>query len=596
MASRKSAPFGFLDSSSGSISSISTGDIGNLEMADLSFDSQNSSRLERKMNIDYELKRCEDSLLEAQETNVKCQEAHETIERVLHSNGTKGGDIFTSTRGRWSSPRPKTAPAEVDKRVNDNLPLDDDDEFDLDTKKTTLHGAAICGDTILMGQLLKVGARVNSQDSNGKIPLHYAAEYGQLPALRVLLKSGSIVNMIDNRIKAPLFYAVEHGYVAAAKELIDRGASVNCADKRKKMPLHCASEDGRKMMVDLLLRTGASVYSMDSDMKAPIHYAVEKNYLQITQSLVMHGAPVNQSDGKQRKPLHYAAELGYISIIDFLVQRGATLDALDCNLRTPMFLAIDHGHDFIVHALMNYGASVKTADRNRQTPLHVAACKGFVATANDLIKKGSRLDVQDDEGKSPLFYAVEQREISMVDTLLKCGASVDMIDNSAKSPLHYAAETKDTDLMYLLAQHELKSSKTKNVYRRILEVAIRYNNDYLGQVVWNRLLDKYTDAIIASDRTYPYDFESRETTNIVKILLRMTCEAFAKVHKERLWKASPELQDGSGERPLIVAYVFLWPHTKKKVFMGIPVVYRMYSATNETAAGYDDVDSQFKKF
>lgn len=83
-----------------------TGDIGNLEMADLSFDSQNSSRLERKMNIDDELKRCEDSLLEAQETNVKCQVAHETIERVLHSNNTKGADIFTSTRGRWSSPRP----------------------------------------------------------------------------------------------------------------------------------------------------------------------------------------------------------------------------------------------------------------------------------------------------------------------------------------------------------------------------------------------------------------------------------------------------------------------------------------------------------
>jgi hypothetical protein len=114
-------------------------------------------------------------------------------------------------------------------------------------------------------------------------------------------------------------------------------------------------------------------------------------------------------------------------------------------------------------------------------------------------------------------------------------------------------------------------------------------------VVWNRLLDKYTEVIIASDHAYPWDLASREITNIVKILLRMTCESFAKLHKERLWKACPELQDGSGERPVIVAYVFLWPQTMKKVFMGIPVVYRMHTASVEST-GYDEVDSSQLRF
>ena len=75
-------------------------------MADLSFDSPNLSRIERSMELDQEIKRCENSLLEAQETNVRCQEAHENIERALLTQNANNTDIFTSTRGRWPSSRP----------------------------------------------------------------------------------------------------------------------------------------------------------------------------------------------------------------------------------------------------------------------------------------------------------------------------------------------------------------------------------------------------------------------------------------------------------------------------------------------------------
>jgi translation initiation factor 2B subunit (eIF-2B alpha/beta/delta family) len=61
------------------------------------------TRSERNMELDEEIQRCENSLLEAQETNMRCQEAHENVERALISQEVKCSDIPTNKRRRWSS-------------------------------------------------------------------------------------------------------------------------------------------------------------------------------------------------------------------------------------------------------------------------------------------------------------------------------------------------------------------------------------------------------------------------------------------------------------------------------------------------------------
>jgi uncharacterized protein len=95
---------------------------------------------------------------------------------------------------------------------------------------TPLMKASENGDTYTTEKLIKEGAKINEQDSNGYTPLMYAAWSGKTEIVKLLINKGADVNKRDNNSYTPLLWATYCRHLDVAKLLIDNGADINAQD------------------------------------------------------------------------------------------------------------------------------------------------------------------------------------------------------------------------------------------------------------------------------------------------------------------------------------------------------------------------------
>lgn len=74
--------------------------------------------------------------------------------------------------------------------------------------RTPLHQAAASGDALEVQLLLKAGADVNAQDTNGWSPLHFAAQASSAGCTDALLRAGADTTLKDSFGNTALFRAV----------------------------------------------------------------------------------------------------------------------------------------------------------------------------------------------------------------------------------------------------------------------------------------------------------------------------------------------------------------------------------------------------
>lgn len=103
---------------------------------------------------------------------------------------------------------------------------------------TPLMKASENGDTYTTEKLIKEGAKINGQDSNGYTPLMYAAWSGKTEVVKLLINKGADVNKRDNKSYTPLLWATYCKHLDIAKLLIDNGADINAQDATGSTALH----------------------------------------------------------------------------------------------------------------------------------------------------------------------------------------------------------------------------------------------------------------------------------------------------------------------------------------------------------------------
>jgi len=103
---------------------------------------------------------------------------------------------------------------------------------------TPLMKASENGDTYTTEKLIKEGAKINEQDSNGYTPLMYAAWSGKTEVVKLLINKGADVNKRDNKSYTPLLWATYCRHLDLAKLLIDNGADINAQDATGSTALH----------------------------------------------------------------------------------------------------------------------------------------------------------------------------------------------------------------------------------------------------------------------------------------------------------------------------------------------------------------------
>jgi ankyrin repeat protein len=101
------------------------------------------------------------------------------------------------------------------------------------TKYTAAHQAALDGDTVTLGQLLKTHpALINVPDYDKNTLLHLAVMHNRTNTVSLLLDSKANVDATNSAHMTPLHFAARLGYFAVAQILVDHHADRDIKDQR----------------------------------------------------------------------------------------------------------------------------------------------------------------------------------------------------------------------------------------------------------------------------------------------------------------------------------------------------------------------------
>lgn len=302
------------------------------------------------------------------------------------------------------------------------------------------------------------GIPVNLEDNDKATSLHAAALAGQTEVIRKLVLYGADMALRDNDGYTPLHLAAREGHVEAFKEMLRKAKSgglstrtlLNSPDNYGNVCLHLAIKHGHKEIVEMCLESGADIGTTQEDFSMPIHLACSQGNLQIAKLLVQHGAKIESEDGNGLTPLLRASLGGHVPIIDYLLEQGAMLHPTTQTCTPcPLMCAVKRSQHYAVKYFLARSFPLKFKDMNWRTVLHVAVACADIQTVELILENGghSLLESKDQYGKTATHYAATTQNVDIIDRLILVGANVRAKDNEERIPLHLAAEGGFVDVV-----------------------------------------------------------------------------------------------------------------------------------------------------
>jgi len=203
------------------------------------------------------------------------------------------------------------------------------------TEKSTLGKAlveaAVQGKWETVPELLRQGAPVDAENTNGWTALIYAAKAGNAPVVHDLILRGVDVNHRSSTAigSTVLCFALEGNNLAVVKDLLDHGADVNGQARNGMTPLIYAVARGdielkdQIAMLELLLKRGAHLETPNNSGNTALMEAAKRPVPAIVQFLVSKGANVNARGPRGHTALIYAGYNGRVETLKLLVAAGA---------------------------------------------------------------------------------------------------------------------------------------------------------------------------------------------------------------------------------------------------------------------------------
>ena len=203
-----------------------------------------------------------------------------------------------------------------------------------------------------IGNFIRSGADINTQDDEGKTPLMKngidfdGTDFGPVDCIHVdkitqFVESGADINLRDNNGNTILNYVMDldeeycRGTSCADGEkcnvdivsyLIKKGADVHNRNFMGKTFLMYALDMGNDKYIKQLIHKGADVNAKDNDGKSVLAYAADRNE-DIIKLLIRKGADVNAKNKKGKSVLAYAAAACNEKLIKQLIAKGADVNA-----------------------------------------------------------------------------------------------------------------------------------------------------------------------------------------------------------------------------------------------------------------------------
>ncbi len=356
-----------------------------------------------------------------------------------------------------------------------------------------LFTAAADGDVEKLYILLTKGMPVDLVDNNqeiGRTALAIAARAGQQEAVELLIRNGANIDTQDTNGATPLHLALLNGHINLLQTLCFYRADTTLADNNGNLALHLAATQANVVtFYGLLQATPANLINAQNNAgQTPLALALERNNIGTAQVLFRHNAAIGNSanqlaaiiadghvehlqtdqqllyyiligdieranhllqtedplnyidtvDDLDMTILHWAAARGYHDVVEFLLRAEADIDNADIEGMQPLHFAAQNGHRTIMKLLLAHGALVNARDRHGQTPLHYAILRGDRDSAEILIAAHADINAQNARGQSSLHLAALTRNLDLALFLINRNTSINVRDNEGFTPLTVA--------------------------------------------------------------------------------------------------------------------------------------------------------------
>ena len=189
-------------------------------------------------------------------------------------------------------------------------------------KNVALFYAASEGNRQQVKALLKAGAEVNYQCSQGRTALMQAAAYLYPSIVRVLLNKKADVHIQNNKGQTALMQgAYQHPRIALA--LIEAGARIDHRSHDGSTALTLAIRAGNARLVQALLQAGAQLDPRLPDGNTPLTAAVGSGDIKLVRYFLQAGVQVDATSSKGNTALMHAVLACHIEIVKLLLTYGA---------------------------------------------------------------------------------------------------------------------------------------------------------------------------------------------------------------------------------------------------------------------------------
>uniref|UniRef100_A0A8D8K462 Ankyrin-3 n=1 Tax=Culex pipiens TaxID=7175 RepID=A0A8D8K462_CULPI len=281
---------------------------------------------------------------------------------------------------------------------------------------------------------------VHAADAKGLTPLHHAAKCGNLEVLQLLLREGADVNAEDSNGNTSLHYADEGGGHVVSF-LIEYSSDINHKNMDGDTPLHFSSQKIEPEISKILLAKRACPDLTNSDGNTPLQLAIIDLYvvneigpfsiwkerlhlLEIAQLLIDHSFELNRQNNNGDTALHLAVSKGEFEIVKALIAREAEISLTNKReVNRPS-------------SSISKNASIHRTNKDGNTPLQLTIKEMYRSRCLDgtdisfeidrlmkiaqlLIDHASKLDRQNNNGDTALHLAVLANELEIVEKLIE---------------------------------------------------------------------------------------------------------------------------------------------------------------------------------
>lgn len=344
-----------------------------------------------------------------------------------------------------------------------------------DDKQTPLQVASAKDYLDIVEVLLSQGAKVESQDKQGRIALHWALYNGHTKiCLAILQKIKTLAErqpanpwdfMLsyikrdaynDRRSNTALETAEMNDAAGIAGLTLARATNEEAAAASRAKPNFLLGDtssvnfDIILSSVNVIVLTSVDSFGVDTKDEGgitPLYLAIRRNYVSMVKALLELGANVDRVDHYGRKPLHYAARHGFYDVVlELFAAPDVEISPKDENGDTPLHFAASWGHVPVLKKLLEKDAKSDSENYENAIPLVDACINGRVEAVKLLLPHASSNHLDDAYFQSSDTYGTR---VEIVKLLLEAGANIDLV-KATGTALHRAAWKSEPQLVYLL--------------------------------------------------------------------------------------------------------------------------------------------------